>query len=135
MKKSKHIRAIQVHFIPTVGTQRDLATVALLSAVPDHSPESHAIFSQALEITRQMLIPRNSRLIGPGENDSFSGIDMTDRKIRKGRLDRIEAWLLQCGGVTHEGIKKIVAEIEGRGHQAFVVADQETDLGVIELVS
>jgi potassium-transporting ATPase ATP-binding subunit len=136
MEKSKHDRTIQVHFIPTVGTERDLAIVAILSAVPDHSPESHAIFSQALEITQQMRIPRNSQMIGPREEgDSFSGIDLADRKIRKGRLENIEAWLRQCGGVTHEGIQKIVAEIEGRGHQAFVVADQETDLGIIELVS
>src|ERR1700761_5885770 len=102
MEKSKQSRAIQVHFIPTVGTERDLATVAILSAVPDHSPESHAIFSQALEITHQMRIPRNSHLVGPSGDDSFSGIDLIDRKIHKGRLDRIEAWLLQCGGVPHE---------------------------------
>ena len=127
--------AIQVHFIPTVGTERDLARVAILSAVPNHSSESHAIFSKALGITHEVRLPKDSILVAPQEFNSLSGVDLKNRKIRKGRLDQVEAWLRQCGGVTHQGIQQIVAEIEGRGHQALVVADNKTDLGVIELVS
>jgi K+-transporting ATPase ATPase B chain len=127
-------KTIEVHFIPRIGTERDLAKAAILSAVPDHSAESHAIFSKAFMITRAICLPKESHLISPSDDDSLSGVDFKNTKIRKGRLERIENWLQECGGVTHQEIRAIVAEVEKRGHRAVVVADEQTELGVIELV-
>ena len=90
-------KTIEVRFTPTVGTQKDLAKAAILSAVPDHSPESRAIFSSALALTNQISLPKDSNLIAPENEDSFSGIDFKGSRIRKGRLDRIESWLKQSG--------------------------------------
>jgi high-affinity K+ transport system ATPase subunit B len=135
MEETRNHRKMLVHFIPTQGTEKDLAKAAILSAVPDHSPESCAIFSTAFGITREIQLPKDCHLIAPFSQDTLSGIDLKNRRIRKGRLDKIEEWLAQCGGVTHQGIREIVTEVESRGNQAFVVADQETDLGVIEILN
>jgi high-affinity K+ transport system ATPase subunit B len=122
-----------VHLISITVSGKDLAQAAVLSAVMDTSASGSAIFSQALDLAHNFSIPKGSHLIAPSGDDDFSGVDMKTRKIRKGSYDHIQGWLREFDRKMNESTLQIVSDIESRGHQAIVLADQEHELGVIEL--
>ena len=126
---------MEVTLIPITAAGRELAHAATLSSVTDTSPSGSAIFSQSLDLAVNFSIPKGSRLIEPTELDELSGVDLKTQKIRKGTCPQIQSWVQEFGRTIGEETIKIVSEIELRGNQAFVLADQEQELGVIEVAS
>jgi potassium-transporting ATPase ATP-binding subunit len=121
-------------FIPTIGSEEELAQAACFSCLADQSPESCAIYSGALLDGKcEVRPPKNSQLISQAQRVGISGINLQDRFIRQGSLELIEAWLEKMGGSIHNRTRLLVSQILGRGHTAVVIADQEHDIGVIEL--
>jgi high-affinity K+ transport system ATPase subunit B len=124
---------MEITWISIGRSDLELAQAAVLSSMSDQSDEGNAIFSKSLEIAKNFSIPRGSNLIVPSGPDSLSGVDLKTQKIRKGSCLRIGEWLHQGGHSLSEDTQRIVSEVEKRGHQAVVIADQEHELGVLEL--
>jgi K+-transporting ATPase ATPase B chain len=121
---------MEVILIPLTTTGKDLAHLATLSSVTDTTPLGSAIFSQSLDIARSFSIPKGSLLIPVSEPDDLSGVDLKTRKIRKGSASQIQNWL---GRSVGDETIQIVNEVESRGNRAFVIADEEQEIGVIEV--
>jgi K+-transporting ATPase ATPase B chain len=121
---------MKITFIPLSASEKELIQAALLSCVSDLSAESEAIFQRSVEITGNITLPRNSNLI---YTSTLSGVDLKDRKIRKGALIPIEKWRGTAEGLSHEATLRVIEEVENRGNKALVIADEAHDLGVIEL--
>jgi K+-transporting ATPase ATPase B chain len=137
--EAKHVKLrcgkeFDVLFIPIVGSEEELTEAAYLASVADHSVESDAVFSGALMQGRfKIKLPKGAELVTLSTS-CISGINLSDRFIRKGTLDAIEAWLNDMGGVMHNKTRSIVNQIVRRKHHAIVIADHQQDLGVVELV-
>lgn len=131
MLKSSQILAVM--FFATVGTERDLVQAACYSAIGDSSVESEAIFSKALDMSTEIVVPKGARFIHSTRVGALSGIDFKDRQLRKGPIEGIEEWLNGRGARVHAVTREIVARVQERGNKAIVIADDERDLGVIEL--
>jgi high-affinity K+ transport system ATPase subunit B len=124
---------MEVILIPVSVPGKDLAQLATLCSMSDTSPAGSAIFSQSLDLALRFSIPKGSRLIEPTAVDDLSGVDLKTRKIRKGSRVQIEKWVNEFGRTISLKVIKIVDEVESRGNRAFVVADEESELGVIEV--
>jgi high-affinity K+ transport system ATPase subunit B len=121
-------------FIPTIGSEEELTQAACFSCLADQSPEACAIFSGALLNGKcDARPPKNSRLVSQAQRAGISGINLEDRFLRQGPLELIEAWIENMGGTIHNRTRLIVSQIIRRGHKAIVIADQEQDLGVVEV--
>jgi high-affinity K+ transport system ATPase subunit B len=125
---------MEVILIPIHAAGKDLAHIATLASVTDNSPHGSAIFSQSLDLAVQFSIPKGARLIPPSALGELSGVDFKTRKIRKGTCPEIQNWVQEFGRSVSERATEIVSEIESRGNRAMIIADQEQDLGVIELL-
>jgi high-affinity K+ transport system ATPase subunit B len=127
-------QSLQLVFLPTQGTREELLLGAFLSSIANHAVTGNAIFGAALsERAGEMRVPKGSKLISNDSFDGLSGIDLKDGSIRQGDLHAVASWLSKCGGTLHLQARWAVAQAERRGHRAVVVADQKSDLGVIEV--
>jgi K+-transporting ATPase ATPase B chain len=122
-------------FLPVTGvTVDDLAEAALLSSMPDETPEGRSIVDLAQR--RYPVIPPG---LDEGEFIEFtaqtrmSGIDYSGRRIRKGAAGSVQAWVTGNGGTVPADLDPIVGEIAGDGGTPLVVADGARILGVIRL--
>ena len=122
-------------FLPVAGVRvDDLAEAALLSSLPDETPEGRSIVD---------LAQRQYPVLPPGLDEGqfieftaqtrMSGIDYSGRRIRKGAATAVQAWVTDNGGTVPAGLEPIVAEIAGNGGTPLVVADDTRILGVIYL--
>ncbi len=122
-------------FLPVTGVSQDgLAEAALLSSMPDETPEGRSIVDLAQR--RYPVIPPG---LDEGEFVEFtaqtrmSGIDYSGRRIRKGAAGSVQAWVTGNGGTVPDDLDAIVASIAGGGGTPLVVADGARILGVIRL--
>ena len=122
-------------FLPVTGvTVDDLAEAALLSSMPDETPEGRSIVDLAER--RYPVIPPG---LDEGEFIEFtaqtrmSGIDYSGRRIRKGAAGSVQAWVTGNGGTVPDDLDPIVGAIAGNGGTPLVVADGARILGVIRL--
>lgn len=122
-------------FFPTSGTELELIEAAYLAALPDPSPEAQAIYFGALCSGARFnsIIPEEALAVLSEPRFRFSGLDFSGIKLRKGPVESVEKWLVARGKSIPARTKWIVADILARGGLALVVADQERDLGVVEV--
>jgi high-affinity K+ transport system ATPase subunit B len=126
--------AVRVVFLPTHGSLEELYLAAFLSSIGSHTPFGNAIFAASLsEKGGEMLVPKGSRVISDELHPGFSGIDLKDSSLRMGSVDRIESWLNDAGKQIPIQVRRVVSQAERRGHSTMVVANQDVDLGVVEL--
>ncbi|MGD0706280.1 MAG: potassium-transporting ATPase subunit KdpB [Trebonia sp.] len=122
-------------FLPVAGVSVDgLAEAALLSSMPDETPEGRSIVD---------LAQRQYPILPPGLDEGefiefsaqtrMSGIDYSGRRIRKGAAAAVQAWVTGNGGTVPADLEPIVAAIAGNGGTPLVVADDRQILGVIYL--
>ena len=137
-------------FLPVSGvTERDLAEAALLSSLPDETPEGRSI----VVLARERLQLDGAEAETPGVGVSFipfsattrmSGVDIASqngrpaRRIRKGAGDAMRAWVSQGVGSVPTDLAPIVERIARAGGTPLVVAETEGEkpprmLGVIAL--
>ncbi|HET9979766.1 MAG TPA: potassium-transporting ATPase subunit KdpB [Ktedonobacterales bacterium] len=129
-------------FIPVTGvSERELAEAALLSSLPDETPEGRSIV---------VLAEEKYHLDGHGTSDParitfipfsastrMSGVDMTtdgdnkgsagndgERQVRKGAGDAIIAWVSQTTGAIPSDLKPSVERIARAGGTPLVVAER-----------
>ena len=63
----------------------------------------------------------------------MSGIDLKERRIRKGAADAIRAWIAQHGGTFPEAVEHLAHDVARHGSTPLVVAEGPRTLGVVEL--
>jgi len=118
---------------PNVQT-KELADVAQLASLADETPEGRSIVVlakqefglQGRELHDAVFIPFTAQT-------RMSGVDLGDRKIRKGAADTIRAHIENMGSTFPESIEVLVHQASRRGSTPLVVADGARVLGVIEL--
>ncbi len=127
-----------VEFIPNNGTDTAyLADAAQLSSLADETPEGRSIVILAKDkygIRAQQIQDIGASFIPFTAQTRMSGVDLQDgRKIRKGSMDAMEAYINSEGGSISDQIKKSVEWIARSGGTPLVVAEQNKLLGVIHL--
>jgi K+-transporting ATPase ATPase B chain len=142
-------------FVPLHGVdERDLARAALLSSLPDETPEGRSIVTLAKEkygLTDEedasaTFIPfsATTRMSGVDLNGALPGDGAAPaHTIRKGASDAVASYVAEHGGETSDELKTIVKGIASAGSTPLVVAETEAGsngskeqarvLGVIEL--
>jgi K+-transporting ATPase ATPase B chain len=142
-------------FVPLHGVdERDLARAALLSSLPDETPEGRSIVALAKEKYGLLDEEAATAIFIPfSAMTRMSGIDLNGaheargevpaHTIRKGASDAVAAYVAEHGGTTSEELRVIVNGIASAGSTPLVVAETESSsdgvkeharvLGVIEL--
>ncbi len=137
-------------FLPVSGvTERDLAEAALLSSLPDETPEGRSI----VVLARERCALNGKAAVEPSDGVAFipfsastrmSGVDLaardgaSARQIRKGAGDAVRAWVSQGVGSVPTDLLPIVERIARAGGTPLVVAETADGqpprmLGVIAL--
>jgi potassium-transporting ATPase ATP-binding subunit len=121
-------------FFPAEGVEvQQLADAAQLASLADETPEGRSIVVLAKnyglrgrtmsELPRAVFIPFKAQT-------RMSGVDLDNRKIRKGAPDAVREFV---GGVWPDSVEDAVTRISTAGGTALVVAENDKALGVIHL--
>jgi K+-transporting ATPase ATPase B chain len=122
-------------FLPAPYIQiKELVDAAQLASLADETPEGRSIVVLAKqefglrgrELQHAVFIPFTAQM-------RMSGVDVGDRKIRKGAADTIRAYIENLGGAFPESVETLVDQVSRRGSTPLVVADGTRVLGVVEL--
>ena len=120
-------------------TERELADAAQLASLPDETPEGRSVV--VLAKTKFGLRERDVHALGAtfmkfSAQTRMSGVDLPDRKIRKGAADAVRKWVTDLGGVFPNEVQTLVETVARRGSTPLVVAEGASRarvLGVVEL--
>lgn len=122
-------------FLPPPNVQiKELVDAAQLASLADETPEGRSIVMLAKqefglrgrELHDAVFVPFTAQT-------RMSGVDLGDRKIRKGASDTIRAYIENLGSTFPESVEVLVDQASRRGSTPLVVADGTRVLGVIEL--
>ncbi|MGW1076176.1 potassium-transporting ATPase subunit KdpB, partial [Streptomyces sp. NPDC002537] len=129
-------------FLPVGGVGADeLADAAQLSSLADETPEGRSVVVLAKE-----KYALRARTEGELEQATFvpftaqtrmSGVDVDDRKVRKGAAGAVTGWVTAAGGTVGDDVHETVGRISQHGGTPLVVAVHDPEgarvLGVIHL--
>ncbi|WP_413253330.1 potassium-transporting ATPase subunit KdpB [Streptomyces violaceus] len=129
-------------FVPVAGaTEDEVADAAQLSSLADETPEGRSIVVLAKE--KYGLRERDQGELAGAEWIAFtaqtrmSGVDVDERRIRKGAAGSVTAWVGEQGGTVAEDAGAIVNRVSEAGGTPLLVAIEDADearvLGVIHL--
>ncbi|MCX6841840.1 MAG: potassium-transporting ATPase subunit KdpB [candidate division WOR-3 bacterium] len=124
--------------IPATGASREeTIEAALLSSLSDETPEGRSIVvlcKNELGIKgRDIRAPEGAMFIPFSAQTRMSGVDTSDRRIRKGSVDAVRAWVETAGGAFSEDLTRRVDAIAGQGDTPLVIADGPRPIGVVRL--
>ncbi len=124
-------------FQPAPGIDaRDLADVAQLASLADETPEGRSIVILAKEkhqLRGRDLASTAHTFHKFSAQSRMSGVDLEGRKLRKGAVDAIRAFVESEGGSWPAKVNETVESIARQGATPLVVADGRRVLGVVEL--
>ena len=124
-------------FWPAPGgvTEQELADAAQLASLADETPEGRSIvvLAKTFGIRGRELNEMNATFVPFTAQTRMSGIDIGERRIRKGAPDAIDAWLKAQGKAIDRQLRAHVDQIASKGATPLVVAENGRALGVIEL--
>ncbi len=124
-------------FIPAEGvTEEALADAAQLASLADETPEGRSIVVLAKEkfrIRERDVHGLSATFVPFSANTRMSGVDLADRKLRKGALDAIEGWVAANGGRMPEGVRTAAQTVGRAGGTPLVVACESRVFGVVAL--
>lgn len=120
------------HFYAVEGVdEKRFIEAAVLSSLSDETPEGKSIIELAgVDPGFQV---KNSVFIKFTAETRSSGVDMDNRRIRKGASDAIKNIVEKSGNHFPQMLVDQVAKISGKGGTPLVVCENEQALGVIEL--
>lgn len=110
-----------------------LREAALLASLADPTPEGKSIVKLAREQGEHKRAPAQSEFIEFSAQTRMSGVDLPDRRIRKGAVDAMEQFVKNQGGIVPAGLGALVRDIASTGATPLVVAQDQQILGVIAL--
>jgi K+-transporting ATPase ATPase B chain len=124
-------------FLPAEGVElKELAESAVYASLADDTPEGRSIVALAKTILGkrggEIQAPESSEFIPFTAETRMSGVNIGERKIRKGASDAI-AKAVSTDGSLPEGIQQMVDQVAREGSTPLVVADGNRILGVVRL--
>ena len=123
-------------FYPVGGhTELEVADAAQLASLADETPEGRSIVVLAKERfdIRGRELGREHVFVPFTATTRMSGLDLGDRKIRKGAADSVKNWVAGLGGSIPDDLDAVVERISRAGSTPLAVADGPRIIGVIEL--
>jgi K+-transporting ATPase ATPase B chain len=124
-------------FLPVLDVRvEDLADAAQLASLADETPEGRSIVVLAkreYNLRGRELADADARFIPFTAQTRMSGVDIGDRRIRKGAADQAVKFARDNGGVSPAELAGIVERIAKTGGTPLVVVDSARVLGVIHL--
>ncbi|HSU64030.1 MAG TPA: potassium-transporting ATPase subunit KdpB [Burkholderiales bacterium] len=125
-------------FAPAPGvTSEALADAAQLASLADETPEGRSIVvfaKQRYGLRERDLKSLGAQFIPFSANTRMSGVDIGERRVRKGAADALRAWVeAHQGGRFPAEVTSLVEAMARRGSTPLVVAEGPRALGVIEL--
>jgi K+-transporting ATPase ATPase B chain len=120
-------------FIPAEpGRMRDLVRVARLASLGDDTPEGKSIVALAeTQGARDAL--DGGTLIPFTAETRLSGVDIGERRLRKGAVDAVAKWLAEHGAGLPPAVRAAADRVARSGGTPLVVADGAVALGVVHL--
>jgi K+-transporting ATPase ATPase B chain len=121
------------------GSERDLADTAQLASLPDETPEGRSIVvlaKQKFGFRERDVHALHANFVHFSAQTRMSGVDLPDRKIRKGAVDAVRKWVTEHGGVFPQEVITLVETVARRGSTPLVVAEVASRprvYGVVEL--
>ena len=123
--------------IPAPGiTPERLADAAQLASLSDETPEGRSIVVLAKErfgLRERNLASHGAQFVPFTAQTRMSGVDFDGRRIRKGAVDAIDAYVRAGGGSMPSALQAAVTDIAKGGGTPLAVADGTEVLGVIHL--
>ncbi|HEY4064105.1 MAG TPA: potassium-transporting ATPase subunit KdpB [Puia sp.] len=121
------------HFWPSEGVdEKTFIEVCALASLADETPEGKSIIELA-GLNPLTFQTNGARFIEFSAETRSSGIDIADRKIRKGAFDAIRNIVIKSGYHFPEDTERKVKEIASNGGTPLAVSQNGRALGVIEL--
>jgi K+-transporting ATPase ATPase B chain len=124
-------------FVPAPGVaERELAEAAQLASLADETPEGRSIVVLAKEkfaVRGRDVHALGAHFVPFSAHTRMSGADVDGRRIRKGAVDAIEAFVKSCGGALPDAVRLEVEGVARSGGTPLVVADGARVLGVVQL--
>jgi potassium-transporting ATPase ATP-binding subunit len=124
-------------FIPAPGvTEEELADAAQLASLADETPEGRSIMvlaKQRFNLRERDLHALAATFVPFSAHIRMSGVDIGERKIRKGAPDAVKKHVEALGQSVPRAIQTTVEEIARRGSTPLLVSDGPRVLGIIEL--
>ena len=114
----------------------ELADAAQLASLADETPEGRSIVvlaKQKFGLRERDLEALGAHFIPFSAQNRMSGVDLGERRIRKGAPDAVRAWVESHGRAYPETVAELVETVSRRGATPLVVAEGGRVLGVIEL--
>jgi potassium-transporting ATPase ATP-binding subunit len=123
-------------FLPAAGvTERELADVAQLASLADETPEGRSIvvLAKRFGIRQRALESLHAAFVPFTAQTRMSGVDVGERRIRKGAYDAVRRHVEALGDTFPADIVRTVEDTARRGSTPLVVAEGGRVLGVVEL--
>jgi K+-transporting ATPase ATPase B chain len=124
-------------FLPADGVrEEELADAAQLASLADETPEGRSIMvlaKQKFNLRERDIQALGARFVHFSAHTRMSGVDLTERMIRKGAVDAVRKHVEDLGGSMPTSVLRAADEVARRGSTPLVVADGTRVLGVVEL--
>jgi K+-transporting ATPase ATPase B chain len=117
-------------------TEGALADAAQLASLADETPEGRSIVvlaKQKYGLRGRDLAPHTAAFVPFTAQTRMSGVDLDNRRIRKGAAESMVAYVKAQGGTIAAELNDIVQRVARSGGTPLVVADGMQALGVIHL--
>ncbi len=126
-----------VAFQPAPGiSEAVLAEAAQLASLADETPEGRSVIVLArvkYGLEERALAAGEAQFVPFTAQTRMSGVDLGDRRIRKGALDAVEKYLEAQNSHLPPLLKRMAEDIARRGATPLIVTEGAIALGVIEL--
>ena len=122
-------------FLPAPGvTAQELAEAARLASLADETPEGRSIVTLAdRTLDAPAATMAGAEFVPFTAQTRMSGVDAGGRRIRKGAVDAIDAWLKAQDASLPAALSRDAGTVARRGSTPLAVSDGARALGVIEL--
>ncbi len=124
-------------FVPAPGvTEQQLADAAQLASLADETPEGRSIVvlaKQRFNLRERDLGALGATFVPFSAHTRMSGVNLGERKLRKGAPDAIAKYVSALGQVYPKAVENSVHDIARQGSTPLVVTDGTRVMGVIEL--
>ena len=126
-----------VEFIPVKGvSEAELADAAQLSSLADETPEGRSVMVLAkgkYGLRGREVASHEAHFIPFSAYTRMSGVDIDDRRLRKGATEAIARFIREQGGEAPQDLLDVAELISRQGGTPLAVADGRRGLGVINL--
>lgn len=112
------------------STPDELARAARLASLADETPEGRSVVELTADYAAQ---DERGEFVPFTAQTRMSGLDIGNRRIRKGAASAVHAWVRDNGGEFPDETERVVDEISAQGGTPLVVAEDTVVRGVIRL--